>query len=65
MSKVYLLTDADFERLTTLLDRDPKHGYDGGSSKSHVRDDLRERALDEAHRFYNYQAHKWIDDVKK
>lgn len=45
--------------------RHAKYGYTGSSSQSQVRDDVADRAFDEAHRFYNYQVRKWIDDVVK
>lgn len=63
--KAYLLTEKDFEYLLTLIDRDPKHGRDGGSSQSSVRNPGIDEAHDQAHRFYNYQVRKWIDEVKK
>ena len=61
--KAYILTESDFERLKTLIDRNPTHGYDGGSGR--VLDEQERRAHDDAHRFYNYQVHKWLDEVKK
>lgn len=61
--KVYLLHESDIERLRTLIDRDPKHGYEGGSST--VLSEMERRAHDEAHRFYNYQICRWIDEVTK
>lgn len=63
--KQYVLTDADFERLLLRIDRDPKHGRDGGSSQASVRDDNQKYIWDEVHRFYNYQLRKWIDEVQK
>jgi hypothetical protein len=63
--KAYILSEADFERLLLMIDRDPKHGRDGGSSQSSVRDAREEQAHDQAHRFYNYQVRKWLDEVRK
>ena len=62
--KAYILTDADFEKLLLKLDRDPRHGDNGGSSRGTI--DLREQQIwDEVHRFYNYQLRTWIDSVQK
>ncbi len=58
-----VLSKADIDRLLLMIDRDPKHGADGGSSDSSVRDVERGRIYDEAHRFYNYQVRKWISEV--
>lgn len=65
MAKVYMLTEQDFEKLLLKLDRDPKHGYEGGSSQASVRDREKEQVYDEVHRFYNYQIRTWIDEVQK
>lgn len=59
--KVYLVTDEDLETLRLRLDRNPDHGYNGGSGR--VLSDEEAKAFDEAHRFYNYQIHKWISEV--
>lgn len=63
--KYYMLTDADFEKLLLKIDRDPKHGREGGSSQSSVRDRATEQIYDEVHRFYNYQLRTWISEVQK
>lgn len=63
MAKVFLITQDDLERLTTMVDRNPKHGERGGSST--LLSEAQERAHDEAHRFYNYQVRLWIDMVSK
>lgn len=63
--KAYILTEKDFETLLLKIDRDPKHGANGGSSQSSVRDEPNQRIYDEVHRFYNYQVRKWIDEVQK
>ena len=63
--KAFILTEPDFEKLLTLIDRDPKHGQDGGSSQAQVRDPEQERIYSEAYRFYNYQVRRWIDEVKQ
>jgi hypothetical protein len=62
--KVYMLTQADIDRLLLMVDRDPKHGHQGGSSQAQVRDPQNERAHDEAHSFYAYQVRSWVDSVK-
>lgn len=61
--KVYLIKEEDFEKLLLMIDRDPTHGYEGGSSNS--MNEQERRVYDEAHRFYNYQVRTWIDEVKK
>lgn len=61
--KTYLLTDADFDKLRLFVDRNPTHGYQGGSST--VLSPIEEKAHDEAHRFYNYQVHKWINEMSQ
>lgn len=63
--KAYILNEADFERLLLMIDRDPKHGVQGGSSDSSVRDAAANRLYAEVHRFYNYQLRRWIDEVMK
>ncbi len=57
MSKVYILTDKDFEDLISKLKEDPRYGR-GLSEKE-------ERFYSEAHRFYNYRIHRWMEEVKK
>lgn len=61
--KAIILTQEDVARLLTYVDRDPKHGRDGGSSQSDVRDPDKARVYDEVHRFYNYQVRKWLGEV--
>lgn len=63
--KAYILRDSDFETLLLKLDRDPKHGSQGGSSNASARDPESERIYEEAHRFYNYQIRTWIAGVKE
>ncbi len=63
MMKAYILSDDDFEKLTAAIDRDPKHGYDGGSSV--ILNKEEQLAFDAAQRFFNYQIRKWIDKVKQ
>ncbi len=63
--KVYIVTEEDLERLKTTIDRDPEHGHDGGGSQSSVNDPGKRMIYSEAHRFYNYQVHKWIGEIKK
>jgi hypothetical protein len=59
--KAYILNDKDFADLQTRIDRDPQHGYQGGSSKVITEKDR--HIYEEAHRFYNYQVRRWIDLV--
>lgn len=63
MTKVYILTERDFDYLLARIDRDSRHGQDGGSSASIS--PAEQSALDEAHRFYNYQIRGWIQKVKE
>jgi hypothetical protein len=63
--KGYILTDADFDKLLLMLDRDPQHGAQGGSSDVSVNDPGKRVVYVDAHRFYNYQIHKWLDEVKR
>lgn len=62
--KAYILTDADFAKLLLMIDRDPIHGLEGGSSNSSVRDREQSDAFKDAHRFYNYHIRGWINEVK-
>jgi len=61
--KVYLVKDVDFEKLLSEIDRNPKHGKDGGSSQ--VFSSEEGEAFQKAHRFYNYVIRKWIQQVKQ
>lgn len=61
--KAYILTEEDFNTLLLKLDRNPEHGYNGGGSTI-IRDSDRS-AYDEVHRFYNYQIHSWLEQIKK
>ena len=63
--KAYLLSQADLDRLRAMVDRDPEHGYEGGSSQCDVNDGKNRMAYAEAHRFYNFQVCRWIDEVTK
>lgn len=60
--KVYILKESDIKALLTAIDRDPSHGYNGGSSV--VLSQQEREAHEQAHRFYNYQVRTWIDRVK-
>lgn len=62
--KVYILSDSDFAKLLLKIDRDPRHGREGGSSTGH-RTTAQQVLWDEAHGFYNYQLRTWIDEMKK
>lgn len=61
--RAYILTEKDFGLLLSEIDRDPEHGYNGGSSA--VLSRTEREAFSEAHRFYNYVIRKWIDKVKE
>lgn len=61
--KVFQLTQADLDRLTLMLDRNPQHGYQGGSSAG--LSEKERQTHDEAHRFYNYQVRRWIDEISR
>ncbi len=61
--KVYLLKDSDLQRLLDNIDRNPEHGYRGGSSQ--VFNEQEKRAYKEVYRFYNYQIRTWIDSIKE
>lgn len=63
--KMYMLTQADLDRLLLMVDRNPRHGANGGSSDAAVCDKEEQYAHDKAHRFYNFQVRKWIDEVSK
>jgi hypothetical protein len=58
--KAYILTDEDIRSLLMALDRDPERGINGGSS---VLGNAEKDAHRDAHRFYNYQIHKWLADI--
>lgn len=59
--KAIILSDADVELLLAMVDRNPRHGTQGGSSA--VLSDTEERAHAAAHRFYNYQVREWLSKV--
>ena len=61
--KIYVLKEADFDALLTLIDRDPRYGYQGGSSRVYSEVEL--EALRTAHDFFNYQIRAWIQEAKK
>lgn len=63
MAKAYILNEADLERLLTLIDRDPAHGHSGGSGNA--LNEQERRVYEDAHRFYNFQVRRWVDEVKK
>lgn len=64
MRKRYLLSDEDFDTLTTALDRDPRFGVKGGSSHSEYDNpEMRRLALD-LHAHFNYQVRVWIERMK-
>lgn len=61
--KAYILSELDFKNLIANIDRDPRYGDNGGSSKTFTPE--QREAFIEAHRFFNYQIRKWIDEVQK
>lgn len=61
--RVYVLTLGDLDTLLAAIDRDPKHGRDGGSSQTFTPEE--KKAFESAHRFYNYQVRTWIEKVTK
>jgi hypothetical protein len=61
--KVYVIRDLDIEALLTAIDRDPRHGERGGSSQ--VLTQQEQDAHDRAHRFYNFQVRRWLDEVRQ
>lgn len=61
--KAYILSEEDFEKLLAAIDRDPKHGYDGGGSA--VLNKEEQLAFETAHRFFNYQIRTWMQKVKQ
>ncbi len=60
--KVYILKEEDFENLLLKIDRDARHGHDGGSSQCFTEEESRAQKV--AHKFYNYQIRTWISKVK-
>lgn len=57
--KVYLITDKDIQVLLDKLQRDPRFGPPNvGVSETSER-----QAYQDAHRFYNYHVHVWLDEV--
>ncbi len=60
--KCFLLSEEDFELLSTLVDRDPAHGHDGGSSQSITEEER--MVYSKVHRFYNYQVRTWIRQMQ-
>jgi hypothetical protein len=62
VSKVYLLTDGDFDLLFAEVDRDPSHGTRGGSSD--VLTETEKEAHAQAHRFFNYVIRCWASKVR-
>jgi hypothetical protein len=61
--KAYILSDADFAKLLSEIDRNPKYGANGGSNINLSHEQL--VAFDEAHHIFNFIIRKWIDEVKK
>lgn len=63
MAKVYILTEDDIQLLRTMIDRDPRHGSQGGSGSVISEKDT--IIYSDAHRFYNFQVCEWIGKVTK
>ena len=61
--KAYVLTEQDFELLLASIDRNPRFGLKGGSSKELTVEE--QKAHDDAYCFYNYQIRTWIEKVKQ
>lgn len=61
--RVYLIKDADIDRLFAQLDRDPTHGMVAGSAQVLTQQEREAHA--QAHRFYNFQLRQWINDIVK
>ncbi len=61
--KAYILTEKDLDNLVLRIDRNPKHGTEGGSRVA--LSEQERKAHDEAHRFFNFQVRRWIDEVKQ
>lgn len=61
--KAYIISDDDTNRLLAYIDRDPKRGYGGGSGE--ILSIAEQEAHDKAHRFFNYQIRRWLDEVRE
>lgn len=61
--KAYILSENDLSNLLAYIDRDPRYGDKGGSSRAFTEE--QREAFIEAHRFFNFQVRRWIDEVKK
>ena len=60
--KAYILKDEDFEALIAALSRDPARG--GGHKPQGRLTEEEARIYEEAHRFFNYHAHVWIQKMR-
>ena len=60
--KAYILTEEDFETLLEMIDHDPARGP---TSAGRSLNEAERLAYQDAHRFYNYYIHKWMDKVKE
>jgi uncharacterized protein with PIN domain len=56
--RVYLLTEADFERLMLRLQQDP-------TQRLSAQTDAEWQMHVDAFRFFNYQIQKWLAEVKE
>ncbi len=58
--KVYVLTEADFEKLILKIGQDvrPRVSAQNPANPEH------RQLLEEVHRFYNYEVRTWMSDVK-
>lgn len=60
MSRVYLLTESDFENLLLRIAQDPRPRIPAENPHSSEHRDL----IEQAHRFYNYEIRTWLTGVK-
>jgi hypothetical protein len=62
--RVYILTDADLEKLLAAIDiLRVATGYSGGSSLVFSKEET--QMLEKTHAFYDYQVRGWVSDIKK
>jgi hypothetical protein len=61
--KAYILSENDLSNLLAYIDRDPRYGDNGGSSRVLTKEE--QEAFTESYRFFNYQVRRWIDEVKR
>lgn len=59
--KRFILTQEDLNRLLLMIDQNPAQS--GGSTQHSLHDPAKREVYEQAHRFYNYNVRKWIDEV--